>query len=40
LKQQQQDEECRAVPHDVIPEDVILHSRRRQNLKTYTALTG
>jgi hypothetical protein len=27
-------------PHRNIPEDVILHSHRRENLKSYMALTG
>jgi hypothetical protein len=26
-------------PHGIIPEDDILHSHRRENLKSYTALT-
>jgi hypothetical protein len=27
-------------PCGSIPEDIILHSHRRENLKSYTALTG
>jgi hypothetical protein len=34
-------EKCHGYTHDnVFPEDGILHSRRRENIKSYIALTG